>query len=242
MYYPIHHIRDIHTATSLRQAKAILRLLNDMARSFESYVSLSENSLNYLFELCRLYPDEYVQTSILELTYITIDMPFGLTTNSPLILFLVDMTNKCDTNSLSLPTRITQAWLSIFLNYTARDMLVELFQQNGDFVQNFLDILRCPEDRTYVPRGFIVPLTPRDDDTNLIACIYFILFKIPEINEIIKQIWPFIIRDDGEIISREDCVSKVQQMNDQEKMPKSAGFKRPLFERPLTLKKPRISH
>jgi hypothetical protein len=185
-------------------------------------ISISDDLMTYLFGLCRSYPDEYVQTCILEFSLYHANQYWKLTTDSPLIRLLVDITKECKPNSM-VSSKVLYTWLVMTIWRGPRDILVGLCRQDDDFMQALLDILRYPEYPEYNTEG-LTPINSHADIRGAAALKQFycrLLDLVPEFVDILQRFWPFIT-EDGRLVSYYKCLSSVQQMNTEEGLTKSS--------------------
>jgi hypothetical protein len=221
------HILDIRPVADIPQAKRLMSFLVNITKSFDSCSYFYENSMLYLLDLCRSYPDEYVRASVFELMFINVKPHPGLTRNSPRIRLLVDMTKECNPNSV-VSTKILLVWIKIIYFGGPLDTFLELCQQDGEFVQTFLDIIRYPVSSLYNPEEGFAHIDLHIDARGDAAAnwLYYRLFAfIPGMVEIVKRFWPFVTKD-VRLIPYNEFLAEIQQMNREESLPKTAVTKR----------------
>jgi hypothetical protein len=211
--YTNFHMHDIFNVTSLTDARVVFSFLNDLLYSMDDnkYISFSDSTIEYIINLCKTYPEEYVQNSTLELFCYALgnNILRDLNKDSSLFRWLVDLTKECDPKT----TVSMNMWNIIACSEPSRNVFLELCQQDNKFVEAFLYIAQ------------------RQLDASLIY--WTILRSMPESVDIIKTFWPFVTKDE-KIISFEDFITELKQMNtDDERPTKSAANKRPQSELPL---------
>jgi hypothetical protein len=209
--------------TSLFETRAVFSFLNGLTKLFS--LSISDKAMEYLFGLCRTYPDEYVQTCIWTLLIYN-DMRWNFTTDSSLCRLLVDLTKECKPDSM-VSNKVLRAWAIVTLYESSRGEFVKLCQQDNVFLQAFLDMVRYPDHPKYNTEDGLTPIASHLDirgESALVWLYFSILRYLPDIIDSIHDIWPFVTND----IPYVDFVAKVKQMNaDEERPTKSAANKRP---------------